>query len=381
MQSAEGNIYNRKAMKAILAYTIPIVLCLAIGAIGSYIQAPSLNGWYPTLTKSALTPPSIIFPIAWTVLYILMGLSIGRLIALGDMSIIRLWLLQLLVNFLWSVAFFVLRSPLSGLITILILDVLVFAYIIYAFSCDRIAGWLFVPYMVWLLFATYLTGYIYLNNTTPQYAASAANAAQNNTIMTNHSSASYSMPQLPYPTDALEPTMSRQTIDFHYGKHLKGYVDNLNRLIAGTQLEGDTLEAVVMRSEGALFNNAAQVWNHALFFDGMTPEKSSLPPRLKDTIIRDFGSVEEFEREFTAAATALFGSGWVWLVEDCNGKLSIVSTSNADCPMRQGLNPLLVLDVWEHAYYIDYRNRRADFIKEWWNIVDWDKAERRMKHQ
>ena len=151
-------------MKKFLAYTLPIVLALAIGALGSYIQSPSMSEWYPTLTKSPLTPPAIAFPIAWTVLYILMGISIGAMISQGDMSLVRLWLLQLLVNFIWSVAFFALRSPLFGLIVILILDVLVFTYTVYAFGQNRLAAWLFVPYMLWLLFATYLTGYIYLHN-------------------------------------------------------------------------------------------------------------------------------------------------------------------------------------------------------------------------
>lgn len=151
-------------MKKFLAYTLPIVLALAIGALGSYIQSPAISEWYPTLTKSPLTPPAIAFPIAWTVLYILMGISIGAMISQGDMSLVRLWLLQLLVNFIWSVAFFALRSPLFGLIVILILDVLVFTYTVYAFGQNRLAAWLFVPYMLWLLFATYLTGYIYLHN-------------------------------------------------------------------------------------------------------------------------------------------------------------------------------------------------------------------------
>lgn len=367
-------------MKKFLAYTIPIILSLAVGAIGSFIQSPSITTWYPTLTKSMLTPPAIVFPIVWTILYVLMGVSIGRLVAAGDMSLVKLWLLQLLVNFIWSLLFFALRSPLLGLITILILDVLVFTYTIYAFGSDRVAGWLFIPYVVWLLLATYLTGYIYLNNSSSRHTLSAANSSKTTIVMTDISTA-YTMPQLPYPTDALEPVMSKQTIDYHYGKHLKTYVDNLNRLIIGTPYEGMNLEAVVMRADGALFNNAAQVWNHALFFDGMTPNITQPTPRLQQAIIRDFGSMEQFKQQFSAAATSLFGSGWVWLVEDSNGKLSIVSTPNAECPMRKGLNPLIVLDVWEHAYYIDYRNRRADFIRDWWQTVDWQKADSRLKHQ
>ena len=153
-------------MKAFVPILQFVLMAFLIGYISMLLQRDSMMVWYPTLVKSSLTPPSVVFPIAWTILYILMGLSIGRLVAQGDMSIVRLWLMQLLVNFLWSVSFFSLRSPLLGLIAILILVVLVFAYTIYAFSIDRIAGWLFVPYLLWLFFATYLTGYIYLNNPT-----------------------------------------------------------------------------------------------------------------------------------------------------------------------------------------------------------------------
>lgn len=365
-------------LKKILAYTIPVLLCLAIGAIGSYIQAPALKAWYPALDKSALTPPAIVFPIAWTILYVMMGLSIGRLIWLGDMSVVRLWIFQLLVNFLWSVSFFALRSPILGLVTILILDVLVFAYTLSAFSSDKAAGWLVVPYMLWLLFATYLTGYIYLNNR-PVATLRAANVT--NTTITMDSNSLYPMPALPYPADALEPILSKESIDYHYGKHLKGYVDNLNRLIVGTPYQGMSLEDVVINSDGALFNNAAQTLNHKLFFNSITPYLTEIPPHLRNAIVRDFGSIEQFKKEFSAAATSLFGSGWVWLVEDNNGKLSIITTSNADTPIVQGLNPLLVLDVWEHAYYIDYRNRRTDFIRQWWDIVDWQKADKRMKSE
>ena len=363
-------------MRKFLAYAIPIILSLAVGMIGSTIQTSALAEWYPTLVKSPLTPPAIVFPIAWTILYILMGVSIGILVARGDMSVVRLWLLQLLVNFLWSVGFFALRSPLAGLITILILDVLVFAYIVYTYSISKGAAWLFVPYMIWILFASYLTGYIYLNNDTNINSATAATISKQTYSMTTKTT-TYTMPPLPYNSDALEPVMSKETIDYHYGKHLKGYVDNLNRLIAGTPYEGLRLEEVVKQSDGALFNNAAQVLNHTLFFDALTADSGDIPSELKSAIERDFGSLEQFKSEFTAAATSLFGSGWVWLIEDKDGKLKIISTSNADCPMRKGLNPLLVLDVWEHAYYIDYRNRRGDFVKDWWSIVDWDKVANR----
>ncbi len=365
-------------MKKFLAYFIPIVLCLAVGMIGSRIQTSALAEWYPTLVKSPLTPPAIVFPIAWTVLYILMGVSIGILIAKGDMSVVRLWIFQLLVNFLWSVGFFALRSPLAGLITILILDVLVFAYIIYAYSRSRWAAWLFVPYMLWLLFASYLTGYIYLNNDTQSGGLKAATISKTAYNMTTET-LTYTMPKLSFSAENLAPIMSRETIEYHYGKHLKGYLDNLNRLIVATPLEGKPLEQVVMLSDGPLFNNAAQVLNHTLFFETLKGGGSQIPTELKHKIERDFGSVEQFKSEFTTAATSLFGSGWVWLVEDKDGRLSIVATSNADCPIRKGLNPLLVLDVWEHAYYIDYRNRRGDFIKGWWGIIDWDKVAQRTK--
>ena len=311
-------VSKKYVMKKVLAYTIPVLLCLAVGAISSYIQTPALRSWYPTLAKSPLTPPDIVFPIVWTILYIMIGISIGRLIVVGDMSIVRLWIFQLLVNFLWSIGFFALRSPILGLITILILDVLVFAYTLSAFSSDKIAGWLFVPYMLWLLFATYLTGYVYLNNR-PNTTLRAANVT-NTTITMHHNH--YDMPALPYPADALEPIISKEAIDYHYGKHLRGYVDNLNRLIVGTPYEGMAIDDVVKNTNGALFNNAAQVVNHDLFFNCMTPYMTEISPRLQRAIVRDFGSFEQFKKEFTAAATTLFGSGWVWLVEDKESSVS-----------------------------------------------------------
>ena len=368
-------------MKKFLVYSIPILLCLAVGVVGSFVQSSALSEWYPTLAKSPISPPAVIFPIAWAVLYILMGLSISVMIDRGDMSLVRLWLFQLIVNFLWSVAFFALRSPLAGLITILVLDVLVFTYTIYAFAISRAAGWLFVPYMAWLLFATYLTGFIYLRNDSHGYPElSAANVPQSAVVVAPKADY-YPMPPLLYSRSALEPAMSSQTLDYQYGKHLKTYVDNLNRMIVGSAYEGMSLEDVVAYSEGSLFNNAAQVWNHTLFFDGMTPTQGNMPPRLKAAIVRDFGSVEQFKREFTAAAASLFGSGWVWLTENGSGRLSIVSTSNAACPIRLGLNALMVLDVWEHAYYIDYRNLRGDYIAAWWGVVDWSSADSRLKYQ
>ena len=151
-------------MKKFLAYFIPIVLAFAVGAMGSYIQGEALEEWYPYLVKSPATPPPIAFPIAWSILYLLMGISAGTLLVRGDVSVMRLWLLQLLLNFLWSVCFFALRSPFMGLLVILALVVVVFAYIIYAMWRRKAAAWLFVPYLLWLIFATYLNGYIYINN-------------------------------------------------------------------------------------------------------------------------------------------------------------------------------------------------------------------------
>lgn len=367
-------------MKKVLSYLVPILLCFAVGVLGSYVQSSALEEWYPTLVRSPLTPPNIVFPIAWSILYLLMGISIGVLVSQGDMSVVRLWLLQLLVNFLWSVMFFALRSPLAGLITILILDALVFTYIIYAASHRLLAAWLMVPYFLWLIFATYLNGYIYKNNHLTIAVVAATASPLQPSITKTDNTMNYTMPPLPYEPDALAPLMSRETIDYHYGKHLQTYVDNLNRLAVGSPCEGMKLDSMVVHSEGALFNNAAQVWNHTLFFNGLTPSQQPVPERLQRAIERDFGSMDNFREQFTRAATSLFGSGWVWLVEGKDGELEIVSTSNADNPMRAGKNPLLTLDVWEHAYYIDHRNRRADFVRDWWRLVDWNRAAARMKH-
>ena len=188
----------------------------------------------------------------------------------------------------------------------------------------------------------------------------------------------YTLPTLPYASDALEPQMSQETINYHYGKHLQTYIDNLNSLIAGTPYEDMTLNEIVMTSSGPTFNNAAQVWNHTFFFESLTPGQKPMPLELKDYLIRDFGSVENFKERFCKAATSLFGSGWVWLVQDEEGKLHIIQESNAGNPMRSGYKPLLTLDVWEHAYYIDYRNKRAEFVNRCWELFDWEKVVNRM---
>ncbi len=183
----------------------------------------------------------------------------------------------------------------------------------------------------------------------------------------------YAQPDLPYATDALAPAISAVTIDFHYGKHEKAYIDNLNKLIEGTEYEDMDLEDIIRKSEGSLFNNASQAWNHIFYFFSFSPDGGGEPDgELAEAICRDFGSFDEFKKKFVDAGVKLFGSGWVWLSRDDKGKLYITAESNAGNPMRQGLTPLLTFDVWEHAYYLDYQNRRADSLNSLWDVVDWD---------
>lgn len=184
----------------------------------------------------------------------------------------------------------------------------------------------------------------------------------------------HEMPKLPYAMDALTPSMSKETLEYHYGKHLQAYVDNLNRLIPATVYETMSLDDIVLQADGAVFNNAAQAWNHTFFFESLTPTAKAVPGELEKLLVENFGSLEAFKEQFVKAAASLFGSGWVWLVKDGQNRLSVVSESNAGNPMKKGLKPLLVIDVWEHAYYIDYRNRRADYINAFWKLVDWDKV-------
>ena len=184
----------------------------------------------------------------------------------------------------------------------------------------------------------------------------------------------YAHPDLPYAKDALEPVISKETVEYHYGKHEKAYIDNLNRLIKGTEYEDMDLEDIIRHSEGALFNNASQAWNHIFYFFSFNPKPSSHEPtgELRRAIDRDFGSFEKFKEAFIEAGTGLFGSGWVWLSRDDNGRLFITQGKNAESPIASGLIPLLTFDVWEHAYYLDSHNRRADALKALWDIVDWD---------
>ena len=188
----------------------------------------------------------------------------------------------------------------------------------------------------------------------------------------------FELPELPYAENALEPYISKNTIEFHYGKHHRAYVDNLNKLIAGTEFEHKTLEQIVEETAGkseysAVFNNAAQAWNHAFFWNCMMPAGGGEPVgELKEEIVRDFGSYDKFCEDFLNAAVSQFGSGWAWLVEDKAGRLSVMKTGNADNPLAHGLKALMTVDVWEHAYYLDYQNRRADFVKTFiTSLIKW----------
>lgn len=188
----------------------------------------------------------------------------------------------------------------------------------------------------------------------------------------------YEQPELPYKRDALAPAISPETIDYHYGKHEKAYIDNLNRLIKGTEFEDMDLEEVIVNAKGTLFNNASQAWNHIFYFFTFSPDGSREPGGdLRKAIDRDFGSFDKFKEAFVDAGVGLFGSGWVWLCRDDDGKLLITQGSNAQNPLTDGLTPLLTFDVWEHAYYLDYQNRRVDALKALWDIVDWDVVESR----
>jgi Fe-Mn family superoxide dismutase len=182
---------------------------------------------------------------------------------------------------------------------------------------------------------------------------------------------------LPYPIDALEPVISAQTLSFHHGKHLQAYVDNLNKLIAGTEYDSMPLEEIVAKSTGGIFNNAGQILNHNLYFTQFAPSCPALTGHLKAQIETQWGSLEAFREEFVAKGVGLFGSGWVWLQADDTGQLSIGQYPGADNPVAHGLRPILTFDVWEHAYYLDYQNRRAAHLEALWGIVDWEVVEER----
>ena len=183
----------------------------------------------------------------------------------------------------------------------------------------------------------------------------------------------HTLPDLPYDMDALEPSISKETLEYHYGKHHQTYVTNLNNLIKGTEFEKSSLEDIIRKATGGLFNNAAQVWNHTFYWNCLSPKGGGDPKgNIVPLINTAFGSFDEFKAKFSSSATTNFGSGWTWLVKEKDGSLAITNTSNAGCPLTEGQTPLLTIDVWEHAYYIDYRNARAKYIESFWSLVNWD---------
>lgn len=188
----------------------------------------------------------------------------------------------------------------------------------------------------------------------------------------------FTQPKLPYAQDALAPVISPLTIEYHYGKHEKAYIETLNKLIEGTEYANMPLEEIIVKSDGKLFNNASQAWNHIFYFFQFSPDGLKEPSgKLRDKIEHQYGSFESFQKQFEEAGTTLFGSGWVWLAADANDNLFIIQGKNAENPLTQGLRPLLVFDVWEHAYYLDYQNLRANYLHKLWDIVDWDVIEMR----
>jgi Fe-Mn family superoxide dismutase len=183
----------------------------------------------------------------------------------------------------------------------------------------------------------------------------------------------HKLPDLPYSNDALEPVISKETIEYHYGKHHQTYVTNLNKLIVGTEFENLPLEEIIKKSSGGIFNSAAQVFNHTFYWNCLAPQAGGEPTgKLAEAINEAFGSFAQFKEKFSATAVGTFGSGWAWLVKNAAGKLEIISTSNAGTPMTEGKTALLTCDVWEHAYYIDYRNARAGYVDKFWDLVNWD---------
>ncbi len=182
----------------------------------------------------------------------------------------------------------------------------------------------------------------------------------------------FELPPLPYAKNALEPYISAETLEYHYGKHHQAYVTKLNELVAGTPNADKSLEEIVKTSSGGLFNQAAQVWNHTFYWNCLSPKGGQPSGALAKAIDAKFGSFDKFKETFNAQAVGNFGSGWTWLIKTADGGVDIVNTSNADTPIAHGQTPLLTVDVWEHAYYIDYRNARAKYLENIWNIINWD---------
>lgn len=196
--------------------------------------------------------------------------------------------------------------------------------------------------------------------------------------MTTLATLALAVVELPYAYDALEPYISAETLHFHHDKHYAGYVAKLAELTEGTRYAAMPLEEIVLGSDGAIFNNAAQAWNHVFFFEQLSPKAKHHPSgMLRRAIDEEFGSLDDLKRRMTTAATSLFGSGWVWLAADRDGRLYIISKQNAGTPLTDGLTPLLAIDVWEHAYYLDYRNARKDAVEDLWNVIDWAKVDER----
>lgn len=188
------------------------------------------------------------------------------------------------------------------------------------------------------------------------------------------------LPKLPYEMDALAPHISKETLEYHYGKHHNTYVTKLNAALEGTDKAKMPLEEIIMTSEGGVFNNAAQVWNHTFYWNGLAPHAGGEPTgAIADAIKTSFGSFEDFKTQFNDKAASLFGSGWAWLVKDGSGKLEIMQTFNADLPMKHNKKALLTCDVWEHAYYIDYRNSRPDYLGAFWSLVNWDFVQKNLE--
>lgn len=184
----------------------------------------------------------------------------------------------------------------------------------------------------------------------------------------------FELPKLPYELNALEPYISKNTLDHHYGKHHQAYVTNLNNLVPGTKFENASLETIVKEAEGGIFNNGAQVWNHTFYFLQFSPKGARTPQgALAAAINAQYGSFDAFKEEFTKSAATLFGAGWAWLVKNSAGKLEIVQESNAGNPLRAGKTPIMTCDVWEHAYYLDTQNKRPEYLKNFWEILDWNK--------
>lgn len=191
----------------------------------------------------------------------------------------------------------------------------------------------------------------------------------------------FEKPKLPYAIDALAPVISPMTIEYHYGKHEQAYIDTTNKLIEGTEFENMPLEEIVVKSEGKLFNQSSQAWNHIFYFFQFNPDPIKEPSGiLREKIDQQFGSLDEFKKEFEQQGVAIFGSGWIWLASDKEGNLKIIPSQNAQNPMKDGLKPLLVFDVWEHAYYLDYQNLRASYLHNLWDILDWTIIEMRYEN-